>query len=80
MEPKPDFVNAQGVKWWRQGLLNSYLREKGAPENLSGWVAERPDGVRSYLVIDGQGVLLDDQNLETIGGKIDILAMKGWRL
>jgi hypothetical protein len=71
---EPDFVNAEGVKWWVDEVSTQYAQRKGLA-GVSAWIVEEADGyVTRVLTKDGQA-LADSTSLEGIGLKIDILAL-----
>lgn len=74
IEP-PDFVNDAGVKWWHEVQLTRYAACKGLPD-VRVWVIERPDGVHTRLVTEGDAVLTENQTLDGIGCAINMLALK----
>ena len=71
----PDFVNDEGVKWWHEADLTRYAFRKGFV-GVRVWSVERPDGHRTRLFTEGETILADDQTLEGLGIKIDILAFQ----
>ena len=71
----PDFVNDEGVKWWHESSLTRYAFSKGFV-GVRVWTVERPDGHRTRLFTEGQDVLAEDQTLEGLGIKIDLLAFQ----
>ena len=69
----PDFVNDKGVKWWHEADLTCYAFRKGFA-GVRVWTVERPDGYRTRLFTEGETILADDQTVEGLGIKIDVLA------
>lgn len=71
----PDFVNSEGVKWRQEPGLTGYAESKGLAGSRA-WLVERPDGYRTRLLTDGQGIIAEDQTIEGLGVKIDALAFQ----
>ena len=71
----PDFVNDEGVKWWHEADLTRYAFCKGFA-GVRVWSVERPDGYRTRLFTEGETILADDQTVEGLGIKIDVLAFQ----
>ncbi len=69
----PDFVDDEGVKWWFEPTLTNYAINKGFNDGKV-WVVERPDGYRTRLFTEGSDLLAEDQTIEGICFKIDLLA------
>lgn len=75
----PDFVNADGVKWWHEMSLTAYALSKGFV-GVRVWSVERPDGYRTRLFTKGDEVLADDQTLDGMALKIDLMAFQHSRV
>ena len=71
----PDFVNDEGVKWWHEADMTRYAFSKGFA-GVRVWTAERPDGYKTRLFTEGETILADDQTVEGLGIKIDLLAFQ----
>jgi len=71
----PDFTNDEGVQWWHEPTLTRYAFSKGFV-GVRVWTVHRPDGHRTRLFTEGQDVLAEDQTLEGLGIKIDLLAFQ----
>lgn len=71
----PDFTNDEGVQWWHETTLTRYALSKGFV-GVRVWTVHTPDGHRTRLFTEGQDVLAEDQTLEGLGIKIDILAFQ----
>jgi hypothetical protein len=69
----PDFTNDDGVQWWREPTLTRYALSKGLAD-MKVWTVHKPDGHRTRLLTEGRNVLAEDQTLEGLGIKIDLLA------
>ena len=72
----PDFVNAEGVKWWRDKDTERYAcceDQFGTRLEIEAWIVERPDGYRTRLLIEFGKIIGQAQSLEAIGSKIDWL-------
>jgi len=78
-DKKPDFINEKGVKWWRDASTTRYARREdahGTTLEAVVWLVEEPNGHRTRLLIADDGEFLgENQNLEALGAKIDILKM-----
>ena len=71
----PDFVNDEGVKWWHEAGMTRYAFSKGFA-GVRVWTVERPDGYKTRLFTEGETILADDQTVEGLGIKIDLLAFQ----
>lgn len=71
----PDFVNEEGVMWWHESDLTRYAFSKGFA-GVRVWTVERPDGYKTRLFTEGETILADDQTVEGLGIKIDLLAFQ----
>jgi hypothetical protein len=71
----PDFTNDDGVQWWYEPTLTRYALSKGLADTKV-WTVHRPDGHRTRLLTTGQNILAEDQTLEGLGLKIDLLAFQ----
>ena len=72
----PDFVNAEGVKWWRDKAVERYANNEdqhGTRLQVQAWIVERKDGYRTRLLIENGQIIGEAQSLEAIGAKIDWL-------
>lgn len=69
----PDFVNSDGVKWWHEKSLSHYAFSKGFTDT-NVWIIERLDGYKTFVFTDNKIILAEDNTLEGIGIKIDLLA------
>jgi len=72
----PDFVNAEGVKWWHDKDTERYATSEdrhGTRLRVKAWIVERPDGYRTRLLIESGKIIGEAQSLEAIGAKIDWL-------
>jgi len=76
-ESKPDFVNSDGIKWWKDDNLTSYAKKRDITFNISldlnVWATEFPNGFRSYVITDSKGAIFESQSMEAIGCHIDIM-------
>ena len=72
----PDVVNAEGTKFWKDHSSTNYATAQGLKDAVV-WITEAfADGYRTrLLIIDGQ-VVADEQSVEALGVKIDILAFQ----
>lgn len=69
----PDFVSDEGVKWWHESSMTRYAFSKGFV-GARVWTVECPDGYKTRLFTEGETILADDQTVEGLGIKIDLLA------
>ena len=73
LDSPPDFVNEDGVKWWKDSRTNEYARNKGI--DLHCFAVETPDKCRTYLLLDNEKYIIhDSSSLESVLIKIDVLA------
>lgn len=75
---EPDFINELGVKWWIDKMTTNYAQSPdvwGTRLNAMCFFVEEPGGRRTRVLIDRgtENVLAEDQALDGIGCKIDIL-------
>lgn len=78
---EPDFTNDEGVRWWLLDVGTAYARNpdragRTLPE-ASAWLAEEPDGTRTFVLVDGGEAIYSTQRLEDLGVRIDIMKMAG---
>jgi hypothetical protein len=71
----PDFTNNDGVHWWYEPMLTRYALSKGLTD-MKVWTVHRPDGHKTRLLTEGQNILAEDQMLEGLGLKIDLLSFQ----
>ena len=67
---KPDFVNPEGVKWWVDKATTLYARQdndvgKSLPR-IQVWYVEKPDGLRTRLIIEDGTVIFESTQIEAI--------------
>lgn len=77
-ENPPDFVNAEGVKWWRDTVTTEYANREsksGLGLNVECFFIETSTGYRTRVLIDRETkeIVAEDQKLEGMGIKIDLL-------
>lgn len=76
---KPDHVNADGVKWWRDRDADDYAKredDRGVSlPDVRVWYTERPDGLKSYVITRGMKIVYDTQSYAHIGVRIDVLKL-----
>ncbi len=63
LQRAPDLVNEQGVKWWAIDLR----------DGVDIYLAELPDGERTYVVIDGGEVVHETPALDSAGTRAELL-------
>jgi hypothetical protein len=56
-------------------MLTRYALSKGLVD-MKVWTVCRPDGHRTRLLTEGQNILAEDQTLEGLGLKIDLLSFQ----
>ena len=69
-EVEPDFVNADGVKWWKRNLLTRRLLDGGV--RAVCYNVELANGKRNIVLLDDKGVFFETQSLEAISSRIDM--------
>ena len=69
-----DFVNAEGVKWWHEPSMTIYVMSKGLV-GVRAWTVERPDGYRTRVLTKGEAILAEDQTIEGMGVKLNLLVL-----
>jgi hypothetical protein len=60
---EPDFVNDDGVQWWREERLCQYAKRRGL-NNVSAWIVRTPDGLMARLILDGDRIDYECTSLE----------------
>ena len=76
---EPDFINEEGVKWWRDDFITHYAQKPDIHgtklNNIICWAVEFPDGQRTRLLIDNEkGIPIHESpTLEGMGIEIDLL-------
>lgn len=71
---KPDFVNADGYKWWKVKPLNDYATSKGLAD-ISSWVLEQPNGQRAFVLFKNKRPVKEYTTYEAILLGIDVEAL-----
>jgi len=77
-EREPDFINDEGFKWWKEDSITDYARREdqfGTVLKATCFVVEEPGTGRKtrLLVSEDQEILADEQGLEAMAIKIDML-------
>ena len=67
---EPDFINADGVKWWKRESFTRILIEGGV--KAACYNVQFPNGKKQIVLLDEKGVFFETQSLEGIGSRIDI--------
>lgn len=75
----PDFINAEGVKWW----IDKETTRWATRENINGttldyqvFIVKRPDGYITRLILDEERQpIYEHQQLEAVASKIDIMKL-----
>ena len=74
---EPNFINKQSVKYWLDESTSNYANKPdryGTTLEGKAFFVERPDGFKTRLFIgETQDILADDQTLDGIATKIDLL-------
>lgn len=74
---EPDFINEIGVKWWLDKATTKYAKSAdsiGVTLDVVCFFIEETNGRRSrVLVSKDKGAIYENQNLEALLSKIDIL-------
>lgn len=77
---EPDFVNADLVKWWRDPDITEWCQRPNSNGTVlkgEGWVVRTPEGRISRVVVSDNRIVADDQSMEALCCKIDVLKMLG---
>ena len=71
-DKEPDYVNAEGTKWWIEDVLTTYAQQKGL--DMKCYIIETVDKYRSYVgVMDGT-IVAENQSIEAFSIRIDMIA------
>lgn len=70
---KPDFINAQGTKFWLDKFNTDYAKNKGL-KNTKVFYLKDKKGYKTRTIIKDGKYKSENQSLEAIGIKIDLLA------
>jgi hypothetical protein len=65
----PDFVNEIGVKWWVDHSLTRYCKENNL--KMQVFAVEHPDGKRTRVLVDKDGIIEEDTGFEGMACRID---------
>ena len=75
----PYFVNDEGTKWWKDQHTTDYATRKDNNDislEVYCFYIESITGYRTRVLVDRNGVLCEDQTLEGIGSKIDVIKLQ----
>lgn len=76
-EPKPDFVNAEGTKWWINKTITDYARQENQfgirLMDVTGWIVETLSGYKTFLLTENNEIIAESPTLEAVGAKIDVI-------
>lgn len=75
-DSKPDFVNELGTKWRLDAHSTNYANRpdsKGTTLDARVFYVEEISGRRVRVVVESGDIIAEDQTLEGIGMKIDML-------
>jgi hypothetical protein len=70
MNTEPDFINAEGFKWWLHGDLSKYAKRNGL--DMLTWIVESPKGVCEFVTLSKGQPVHATQSLEAVGIWLDI--------
>jgi len=74
---EPDFINDEGFKWWKDKNITDYARREdsfGTTLKATCFIVEEPNGRKTRLLVsEDQQILADEQGLEAMAVKIDML-------
>lgn len=70
-ETEPDFINEEGVKWWKDDILN----EKAKDINGVTWLTQLPNGYKSRVLLINDEVDYEHPNLEAMAAHIDMIKL-----
>jgi hypothetical protein len=69
---KPDFVNEQGSKWWRNESLDKYAKEKGL-HGVTCWLVEAKSGQREFVILHDNQPEYSSPSFEHMAAHIDFM-------
>ena len=70
-ETEPDFINEEGVKWWKDDVLNDKAKEI----NGVTWLTQLPNGYNSRVLVINNEVEYEHTNLEVMAAHIDMIRL-----
>ena len=70
-ETEPDFINDDGVKWWKDNILN----EKAKEINGVTWLTQLPGGYKSRVLLINNEVEYEHPTLEAMAVHIDMIRL-----
>ena len=70
---KPDFVNKEGIKWWRIDDMSDKLKKAGI-KNRAYHILKK-DGKKYRVIIDDKGVLYETTSIESLANRVDIIIL-----
>lgn len=78
LNDEPDFINEQGVKWWRLPTSTHYAQRPdahGTKLHLSCFLVEIPEDGKAYIALnlDTKKVEIEAHSFEALGVKIDLM-------
>ena len=75
VDREPDFVNPEGVKWWKENSVLDKHAKEALGEKASVWIVQTPDQAKydigEYLLLDGNDIIANCSGLEAMAYKID---------
>ena len=79
-DKEPDFINEQGVKWWKEnGVLDKHAQE-ALGEKASVWIVQTPEqaehNIGEYLLLEREEILDHTPSMEGMAYKIDFEALR----
>ena len=76
----PEFVNEIGVKWWADSHTTAYAQKPDFKDitlpDVSVWVTEEANGLRSLVIVKGGEVVYSNPRLEAVGAQIDWMKLQ----
>lgn len=67
---EPDFVNEEGVKWWKREEATQKLLDNNV--KAACYNVEKKNGKRSIVLIDEKGVFYETQELEALWIRMEV--------
>ncbi len=70
MNTEPEFINAEGFKWWLHGDMSKHAKRNGL--DMLTWIVESPKGVREFVTLSKGQPVHATQSLEAVGIWLDM--------
>lgn len=72
---EPDFINPEGVRWWKENSVLDKHAKESLGEKASVWIVQTPEqfelNMGEYLLLDGDQPIANCSGLEAMAYKID---------